>query len=116
MLILEVRFVGSVTVVDMAGSLVSPEEVQQFSKGIIHLVSSQKVRMLLLNLERVSLISNQGVDALIEGFNHVNRNSGRLGLINLADRVERKLDERSLIPTVFRLFFSEDEAVADLGT
>ncbi|HWB86832.1 MAG TPA: STAS domain-containing protein [Bryobacteraceae bacterium] len=105
---LNVRQVGDVSVVDVAGRITLGEGSSALRDSLRDLVSKGH-KKILLNLGEVSYIDSSGIGELVSGFTSVTNNGGQLKLLNLTKRVKDLLQITKLY-TVFDVH--EDEAAA----
>jgi anti-sigma B factor antagonist len=105
---LNVRQVGDVSVVDVAGRITLGEGSSALRDNVREMVSKGQ-KKLLLNLGDVSYIDSSGIGELVSGFTTVTNSGGQLKLLNLQKRVKDLLQITKLY-TVFDVH--EDEATA----
>ena len=103
-----VRQVGDVTIVDVAGRITLGEGSSILRDTLRELVNKDQ-KNVLLNLGEVSYIDESGIGELVSGFTTVTNSGGQLKLLNLNKRVKDLLQITKLY-TVFKIF--EDEAAA----
>ena len=107
---LNVRQVGDVSVVDVAGRITLGEGSSALRDALRDLVSKGQNKI-LLNLGEVSYIDSSGIGELVSGFTSVTNSGGTLKLLNLTKRVQDLLQITKLY-TVFDVHDSEAHAVA----
>ena len=105
---LNVRQVGDVSVMDVAGRITLGEGSSAMRDSIRDLVSKNQ-KKILLNLGEVSYIDSSGIGELVSGFTTVTNSGGQLKLLGLNKRVKDLLQITKLY-TVFDVH--EDEAAA----
>ncbi len=105
---LNVRQVGDVNVVDVAGRITLGEGSSALRDSVREMVSKGQKKV-LLNLGDVSYIDSSGIGELVSGFTTVTNSGGQLRLVNLQKRVKDLLQITKLY-TVFDVH--EDEAAA----
>ncbi len=105
---LNVRQVGDVSVVDVAGRITLGEGSSALRDTVREMVSKGQKKV-LLNLGEVSYIDSSGIGELVSGFTTVTNSGGQLKLLNLQKRVKDLLQITKLY-TVFDVH--EDEAAA----
>ena len=105
---LNIRQVGDVSVVDVAGRITLGEGSSAMRDSIRDLVSKNQ-KKILLNLGEVSYIDSSGIGELVSGFTTVTNSGGQLKLLGLNKRVKDLLQITKLY-TVFDVH--EDEAAA----
>jgi anti-sigma B factor antagonist len=107
------RSVGPVTIVDVSGRFDSPDANGRLKEKVSSLLFETR-RLIVLNLAGVSYIASTGLGELAATHAMVSRQGGRIVLLNLTKRVENLLALCRLL-TVFDVFETEAEAVADLS-
>ena len=105
---LNVRQVGDVSVVDVAGRITLGEGSSALRDTLREMVSKGQKKV-LLNLGEVSYIDSSGIGELVSGFTTVTNGGGQLRLVNLQKRVKDLLQITKLY-TVFEVH--DDEAAA----
>jgi anti-sigma B factor antagonist len=105
---LNIRQVGDVTVVDVAGRITLGEGSSALRDTLKEIVGKGQ-KNILLNLGDVSYIDSSGIGELVSGFTTVTNAGGKLKLLNLNKRVKDLLQITKLY-TVFDVH--EDEAHA----
>ena len=103
------RFIGNVTVLDVAGRLTMDQAAQHLKDKINSLVSQQRTEI-LVNLRKVPYIDSGGLGQLVASFASVRKAGGVLKLLNVGSRNSDLLSITRLV-TVFESFDSEAEAV-----
>ena len=106
---LNVRQVGDVAVVDVAGRITLGEGSSALRDAIRDLVGKGQ-KKILLNLGDVSYIDSSGIGELVSGFTSVTNSGGTLKLLNLTKRVQDLLQITKLY-TVFDVHDSEVSAI-----
>ncbi len=106
---LDVRQVGDVAVVDVAGRIILGEGSSALRDSLRDMVSKGQ-KKILLNLGEVSYIDSSGIGELVSGFTSVTNNGGQLKLLSLTKRVKDLLQITKLY-TVFDVHESEASAV-----
>lgn len=106
---LDVRQVGDVVVVDVAGRIILGEGSSALRDSLRDMVSKGQ-KKILLNLGEVSYIDSSGIGELVSGFTSVTNNGGQLKLLSLTKRVKDLLQITKLY-TVFDVHESEASAV-----
>jgi anti-sigma B factor antagonist len=106
---LNMRQVGDVTVLDLAGRITLGEGSSTLRDALKeHIAKAEK--KILLNLGEVSYIDSSGIGELVSGFTTVTNQGGQLKLLGLNKRVKDLLQVTKLY-TVFEVFEDEAEAV-----
>ena len=106
---LNVRQVGDVSVMDVAGRITLGEGSSALRDALRDLVSKGQNKI-LLNLGEVSYIDSSGIGELVSGFTSVTNSGGTLKLLNLTKRVQDLLQITKLY-TVFDVHDSEAHAI-----
>lgn len=106
---LNVRQVGNVSVVDVAGRITLGEGSSALRDALRDMVTNGQ-KKILLNLGDVSYIDSSGIGELVSGFTSVTNNGGQLKLLNLTKRVQDLLQITKLY-TVFDVHDSEVSAI-----
>ena len=104
------RVADGVSVLDLAGKIVLGEGDLQVKERIKDLLADGQ-RQILLNLADITYIDSAGLGALISCYTTVNRENGKLKLVNLTKRIQDLLAITKLI-TVFDHFDNEKDALA----
>jgi anti-sigma B factor antagonist len=107
------RSVGPVTIVDVCGRFDLADANGRLKDKISSLLFETR-RLIVLNLAGVTYIASTGLGELAATHAMVTRQGGRIVLLNLTKRVEDLLALCRLL-TVFDVFETEAEAVADLS-
>ncbi len=105
---LNIRQVGDVSVVDVAGRITLGEGSSALRDALRDLINKNQ-KKILLNLGEVNYIDSSGIGELVSGFTTVTNSGGSLKLLNLNKRVKDLLQITKLY-TVFDVH--EDEAGA----
>ena len=106
---IEERQVGDVMVLDLAGKLTIGEG-DELLKDKINSVIHQGHRKLVLNLPEGPYVDSAGLGQMVSTLHTVNRQGGKLKLLNLTKRIEDLLSITKLL-TVFDAFENEQEAL-----
>jgi anti-sigma B factor antagonist len=106
---LNMRQVGDVTVIDLAGRITLGEGSSALRDALKeHIAKGEK--KILLNLGEVSYIDSSGIGELVSGFTTVTNQGGQMKLLGLNKRVKDLLQVTKLY-TVFEVFEDEAEAI-----
>jgi anti-sigma B factor antagonist len=108
------RRLGNVTVLDLKGRLVFDEGDGVVRDRINHLVDEGRVNI-LMNLQDVTYVDSCGIGVLVAKYVSLRRKGGDLRFVNLTPRSRRLLEITKLMG-IFRIFDSEEEAVASFLT
>ena len=68
---------------------------------------------LILNMERIQMMDSSGLGALVASYTTVQRNQGRVVLLNLGGNI-RSLIVMAKLMTIFDCYNSEAEAIAGI--
>ena len=109
-----VRLVGDVTVVDVAGQIKLGAGAVSLRDTLRDLVVMGQ-KNILLNLHEVNYIDSCGIGELVAGFIHVRNQGGQLKLLNLTPRVKYLLRITRLY-TVFDVHDDETHAVQSFSS
>jgi anti-anti-sigma factor len=107
---IEIRDVGSVSVLDLHGKFAGRECYQLFHDAVDRLLDQGK-RHVVVNLAAVPWVDTAGVGALMAGYYAFIRQGGRMKFANLTSRVDDvffTLDLRHIL----EVYDSETEAMA----
>lgn len=105
----ERRRAGPVVVLELAGRLTlgqASEELEQMLQRLM----AQGERALLLDCAGLAVIDSQGIKALVRSLTSMERQGGKLKLLNLTARVHEVLDLTRLL-TVLESFDDEETAL-----
>jgi anti-anti-sigma factor len=105
---IDVRQIGSVVVLDVAGRLVMGE-VDEIRDTISRLLEAGS-RSFVLNLSRVSYMDSAGLGQTIAAYTSVTRRGGRVALLNPSKQTNQLLQIAKLV-TVFDVYADESEAL-----
>ena len=103
------RQADSVTVLDMQGRITIGEGSVALRNAIRKLLEEGK-KNILLNLAGVGYVDSSGIGELVSSFTSVNKEGGKLKLLNLTQKIQDLLAITKLL-TVFDTFEAEQEAV-----
>ena len=103
------RRVGSVTVLDLAGTITIDDDAERLKDKINSLIQQRRTSV-VLNLADVSYIDSGGLGQLVASYAALARAAGALKLLHLTKRNHDLLSITRLV-TVFQAFDTEDEAV-----
>ena len=106
---LNVRQVGDVSVVDVAGRITLGEGSSALRDSLRDMVGKGQTKI-LLNLGDVSYIDSSGIGELVSAFTTVTNQGGVMKLLSLTKRVQGLLQITKLY-TVFEVFDSETSAM-----
>jgi anti-sigma B factor antagonist len=103
------RPVGSVTVLDLDGKLMTEQGAEHLKDKINSLISQQRTHI-VVNLKNVPYIDSGGLGQLVASFGSVMKAGGAMKLLNVSSRNHDLLSITRLV-TVFESFDVEAEAV-----
>lgn len=107
------RTIGDIHVLDISGKITLGEA----TKTIRHTISDLLVnggKKIVLNLTEVNYIDSSGIGELVRTYTTVTNEGKQLILLNLTRKVRELLTITKLL-TVFRVFESEQAALASLA-
>jgi len=103
------RTIGDVVILDVQGKIMGGPEAELFQESVRTLLAAG-TRKLLVNMGEVHWINSSGLGMLIAAFTELQKNGGRLKLVNVPSRIESLLAVTKL-STIFESFRQEDEAI-----
>ncbi len=101
---------GNLTIFDLSGDILFGEGNITLRNAIRKALGEGK-KHLLLNFRNVGYVDSGGIGELVSGLIAINRESGKLRLSNLTQRIEELLTICKLIK-IFDVCESESEAIA----
>ena len=104
------RQAGDVTILDMSGKVTIGEGSVALRNTIRRLLGEGKKRI-LLNLADVGYVDSSGIGELVSSFTAVNKESGKLKLLSLTQKIQDLLAITKLL-TVFDTYDDEGEALS----
>ena len=104
------RQAGDVTILDMSGKVTIGEGSVALRNTIRRLLGEGK-KSILLNLGDVGYIDSSGIGELVSSFTAVNKEGGKLKLLNLTQKIQDLLAITKLL-TVFDTFDDEGSALS----
>ncbi len=108
------RPVGRVTVLDLAGKLMTEQGAGHLKDKINSLISQGRTHI-VVNLKNVPYIDSGGLGQLVASYGSVMKAGGAMKLLNVSSRNQDLLSITRLV-TVFESFDSEAEAVQSFET
>ncbi len=108
------RQVGSVTVLDLSGTITIDEDADRLKDKINSLIQQGRTSV-VLNLGGVSYIDSGGLGQLVASYGALAKAAGALKLLHLTKRNHDLLSITRLV-TVFQAFDTEDEALRSFET
>lgn len=109
---IHLRTSGSVTIIDLQGSLTIGSSEEQLREQINQLLAQDR-KHLLLNLAEVPTIDSSGIGALIKSFTSIKNQGGKLKLLKPSRLVRQLLSITGLL-SVFETFDDEPAALSSL--
>ena len=103
------RQAGDITILDMNGRVTIGEGSVALRTAIRRILGEGK-KNILLNLGGVGYIDSSGIGELVSSFTAVNKEGGKLKLLNLTQKIQDLLAITKLL-TVFDTFDSEADAL-----
>jgi anti-sigma B factor antagonist len=103
------RQAGDVTILDMDGKVTIGEGSVALRAAIRRLIGEGK-KKILLNLSGVGYVDSSGIGELVSSFTTVNKEGGKLKLLNLTQKIQDLLAITKLL-TVFDTFENESDAL-----
>ena len=116
---INLRHKGSITILDIEGRVVGTDALA------LKTVIDEQIQLandktehdgrlnLILNMERVQMMDSTGLGAIVASYTSIQRNHGRVVLINLGGNV-RSLIVMAKLMTIFDCYNSEAEAIAGI--
>ncbi len=104
------RQAGDITILDMNGKVTIGEGSVALRTTIRRLLGEGK-KKILLNLGNVGYVDSSGIGELVSSFTAVNKEDGKLKLLNLTQKIQDLLAITKLL-TVFDVFDSEGDALS----
>lgn len=105
---ISIRKRDAVTILDLQGQVTAGAESDSLGNCLQELAVQGKARI-ILNLANVGKMDTSGISSIVRAFVTVDRNGGKLALLNVRGRVRMVLDMTRLL-NVFPTF--DDEGVA----
>ena len=106
---MDFRSNGDVTIIDLSGRMRAGADIVEFRHAVKRLVSEGSSSV-VCNLQRVGRVDSSGLGELIAGYATMERNGGKMKLLNLNDSILELMMMTKLL-TVFEVFEDETEAV-----
>ncbi len=106
---IKIRECEGVTVLDISGDITIGKGDVELRKEITDIIGSDR-KNILLNLKKVAFIDSSGIGEIVRSFTTVQKNGGKLKLLNLESKV-RDLFVITRLITVFESYENESEAV-----
>lgn len=104
------RQAGDVTILDLDGKITIGEGSVALRNAIRRLLGEGKNKI-LLNLGGVGYVDSSGIGELVSSYTAVNKEGGKLKLLNLTQKIQDLLAITKLL-TVFDTFDNEEDALA----
>ena len=107
------RWIGDVTIIDIAGRMTVEDGADLFRDAVRQLVHQNRVK-LVLNFQAAPYIDSTALGEVVRAYTSATRKGGTLKLLNVTPRVHELLIITKLL-SVFDLFEAEAEAVKSFG-
>ena len=104
---------GEIMVLHVSGKIMGGPDHEKFQGEIKELVSQGHVDV-LLNMSKVSWVNSTGLGILVSAFHTLKKNSGRLKICEVNDRIDNILNVAQL-KLVFETYEKCDEALASFS-
>ena len=104
---------GDVMVLQVSGKIMGGPDHEKFQGEIKELIAEGHVDV-LLNMSKVSWVNSTGLGILVSAFHTLSKNSGRLKICEVNDRIDNILNVAQL-KLVFETFEKCDEALASFS-
>jgi len=114
MLTFETRTEDGVLVLDLEGKIDGGPESRQIHDEVKRALQEGTNRI-LINMQRVPWLNSLGVGILIASFVSAKREDAILRMYGAAGRVEAVLNTNGVIPEIFEMYQSEQEALASFS-
>ena len=101
---------GDVMVLQVSGKIMGGPDHEKFQGEVKELIAEGYVDV-LLNMSKVSWVNSTGLGILVSAFHTLKKNSGRLKICEVNDRIDNILNVAQL-KLVFETFDKCDEALA----
>ena len=101
---------GEVMVLQVSGKIMGGPDHDKFQSEVKELIAQGYVDV-LLNMSKVSWVNSTGLGILVSAFHTLKKNSGRLKICEVNDRIDTILNVAQL-KLVFETFDKCDEALA----
>lgn len=104
---------GDVMILQVSGKIMGGPDHEKFQGEIKELIAEGHVDV-LLNMSKVSWVNSTGLGILVSAFHTLKKNSGRLKICEVNDRIDNILNVAQL-KLVFETFDKCDEALASFS-
>ncbi len=106
---LNVRQIGHVAVVDLAGKITEGEGDAVLREGVFKLLQSDQ-KQILLNLRKVPYIDSSGIGEMVACYKAARDKNGTVKLLNPSEKVSDLL-QTTRLEEVFEIYRNEKEAL-----
>ncbi len=106
---LNVRQIGHVAVVDLAGKITLGEGDAVLREGVFKLLQSDQ-KLILLNLRKVPYMDSSGIGEMVACYKAARDKNGTVKLLNPSEKVSDLL-QITRLETVFEIYRDEKEAL-----
>ena len=104
---------GEVMVLHVSGKIMGGPDHEKFQGEVKELIAEGHVDI-LLNMSKVSWVNSTGLGILVSAFHTLKKNSGRLKICEVNDRIDNILNVAQL-KLVFETYEKCDEALASFS-
>lgn len=104
---------GEVMVLQVSGKIMGGPDHEKFQGEIKELIANGNVDI-LLNMSKVSWVNSTGLGILVSAFHTLKKNSGRLKICEVNDRIDNILNVAQL-KLVFETYDNCDDALASFN-
>ncbi len=104
---------GEIMILHVSGKIMGGPDHEKFQGEIKELISQGHVDV-LLNMSKVSWVNSTGLGILVSAFHTLKKNSGRLKICEVNDRIDNILNVAQL-KLVFETYEKCDEALASFS-
>ncbi len=106
---LDVRQIGHVAVVDLAGKITVGEGDAVLREGVFELLQSDQ-KQILLNLRKVPYMDSSGIGEIVACYKAARDKNGTVKLLNPSEKVSTLL-QTTRLEEVFEIYRNEKEAL-----
>lgn len=87
MLSINMKFIHGILVVDLDGELTSKTR-ERINKNLIDIIKDNGIKYVVLNLDNILNIDKYGIEAIIDSYNEIKENNGKLVLCGISRLLE----------------------------
>lgn len=99
-------------IISLSGKIMGGPEAGEINEQINNLIDQNK-KDILINLDKVDWMNSSGLGILIGAVTTLKNNDGRLGLVNISERITNLLKITKLID-VFEIYNDIDSAIGSM--